>query len=318
MIEAGMQGSDFLAPGEKALIVFIFLLPIILAFIVGTVIGSLSNVVIYRLVHYRSIWSPPSHCPRCMHEIPWYYNIPIISWLWLRGRCGFCRGSISIRYLVVELINGLLYAGIMYRFLYAPMLPIEDVGTISLHFDIATIPFLFKCYVFATFLLILAVIDIDHQLLPNRLTLSGALIGIVLSPFVLPNKTEVFPLARETLFNVSPPLDGLFQSILGLLAGGGIIFLIFLIGYMIYKFAAMGIGDVKLAAMIGAFVGVLQIGPALLIGFIAGGLFGVILIVAKRAGLKSLIPFGPYLCIGALAALLYGPNMMAAYLSYLK
>ncbi len=310
-----IHGSDFLTAGDKALIVFIFIVPLIVAFVVGLVIGSLSNVVVYRLVHYRSIWSPPSHCPRCRNEIPWFDNIPIVSWLLLRGRCRFCKGPISIKYPVVELISGLLYAGIMYRFLYAPYLP-DDIGGLSLHFDIATIPFLFKTFVFATFLLILAVIDIETQLLPNRLTISGLLIALVLSPFVLPNREDVYPFARETLFHVAPWLDGLLQSVTGMLVGGGIIFIIAIIGFLIYKFGAMGIGDVKLTAMIGAFVGLTNIGPALFIGFVTGGVFSVVMMIMKMAGLRSLIPFGPYLCLGGLIAMLYGPDIIHWYLGY--
>jgi leader peptidase (prepilin peptidase)/N-methyltransferase len=281
MLAAEIQGSDFLSAGEKALIVTIFVVPLFVAFVVGLVIGSLSNVVIYRLVYYRSIWAPPSHCPRCRNEIPWFDNIPIVSWLYLRGRCRFCKGPISVKYPIVELVSGLMYAGIMYRFLYAPYMP-EPVGELNLHFDIAAIPFLFKVYVFATFLLILAVIDIDHQLLPNRLTVSGAVIGLVLSPFMLPNRSDVFPFAKGALFSVPQGVDGFLQSLLGMLVGGGVVFLIFLIGYLIYRFAAMGLGDVKLAGMIGAFVGLGNIGQAL--------------------------------CLGGFVALMWGPNLMKLWL----
>ncbi len=316
MLAAEIYGSDFLTAGDKALIVFIFVVPLVVAFVVGLVIGSLSNVVIYRLVHYRSIWSPPSHCPRCRNEIPWYQNIPIFSWIFLGGRCKFCRGPISLRYPVVELISGILYAGIMYRFLYAPYLPAEELGQLHLHFEIAAIPFLFKSYVFATFLLILAAIDIEHMLLPNRLTLSGAIIGLVLSPFVLPGRAEIFP-GRATLFHVSPALDGFLQSLLGLIAGGGVIFIFFLIGMLVYRRVVMGLGDVKLAGMIGAYVGLSQVVPFLFIGFVAGGIFGLLFIIMKVAGLRALIPFGPYLCLGGLIGFLWGPDLMHLYLSYL-
>ena len=306
-----------ISPLEKAPIVIVFLIPLIVAFIIGLVIGSLSNVVIYRLVYFRSIWSPPSHCPRCRNEISWYDNIPIISWLVLRGRCRFCKGSISLKYPTIELISGLMYAGIMYRFLYAPHLPVErleDLNRIMVNFEnVGTAIFLFKAYLFATFLLILATIDIDHQLLPNSLTVPGIVIGLALSPFMLPNYEEVFPL-RVKLFELSPILDGFLQSFLGMLTGGLVIFIIFLIGYLIYKFAAMGLGDVKLAAMIGAFVGLKMIGPALFVGFVAGGLFGIILMVLKVAGMRSLIPFGPYLCIGGMVAFLWGPDLLALWL----
>ena len=306
-----------ISPLEKAPIVIVFLIPLIVAFIIGLVIGSLSNVVIYRLGYFRSIWSPPSHCPRCRNEISWYDNIPIISWLVLRGRCRFCKGPISLKYPTIELISGLMYVGIMYRFLYAPYLPVErleDLNRIMVNFEnVGTAIFLFKAYLFTTFLLILATIDIDHQLLPNSLTVPGIVIGLALSPFMLPNYEEVFPL-RVNLFELSPALDGFLQSFLGMLTGGLVIFIIFLIGYLIYKFAAMGLGDVKLAAMIGAFVGLKMIGPALFVGFVAGGLFGIILMVLKVAGMRSLIPFGPYLCIGGMVAFLWGPNLLALWL----
>ena len=308
-----------ITPFDKAVIILVFALPLIIAFIVGLVIGSLSNVVIYRLVYFRSIWSPPSHCPRCRNEILWHDNIPIISWLLLRGRCRFCKGPIPLKYPIIELISGLLYAGIMYRFLYAPHLPVErleDLNRVMSHFEnIGTTVFLFKAYLFATFLLILATIDIEHQLLPNSLTIAGAVIGLALSPFKLPNSGDVFQIDPfGATWEIAPALDSFFQSLLGMLVGGGVIFLIFLIGYLIYKFAAMGLGDVKLAGMIGAFVGLKMIGPALFVGFVAGGVFGIVLIILKVAGLRSLIPFGPYLCLGGLVAMLWGPDLVKLWL----
>ena len=207
----------------------------------------------------------------------------------------------------------------MYRFLYAPHLPVErleDLNRVMSHFEnIGTTVFLFKAYLFATFLLILATIDIEHQLLPNSLTIAGAVIGLALSPFKLPNSGDVFQIDPfGATWEIAPALDSFFQSLLGMLVGGGVIFLIFLSGYLIYKFAAMGLGDVKLAGMIGAFVGLKMIGPALFVGFVAGGVFGIVLIILKVAGLRSLIPFGPYLCLGGLVAMLWGPDLVKLWL----
>ena len=317
LAEEIVQGSDFLSAGDKALIVAIFAVPLVVAFVVGLVIGSLSNVVIYRLVHYRSIWSPPSHCPRCRNEIPWYDNIPIVSWVFLKGRCRFCKDPIAVRYPVVELISGVMYAGILYRFLYAPYLPVDEIGHLGLHFDISVIPFLFKSYIYATFLLILAAIDIEHMLLPNRLTISGVIIGVFLGPFIVPNRADVFP-GRGFIFHVAPWLDGFLQALLGAIAGGGVFFLFFLLGYFLYRKVVMGFGDVKLAAMIGAFVGLSQIGTGLFVGLITGAVFSLFFVFMKMAGFKTLIPFGPYLCFGGLVAYLWGPNLMMLYLGYLR
>lgn len=250
-------------------------LPYVLIFILGSCIGSFLNVCIYRLPKNESIVYPRSKCPRCRNEIKWYDNIPLLSFIALRRRCRYCREKISFRYFFVELLTALLFLVLFYYY-----------GT-SIKFIVYSA--LFSALVAATF------IDFEIMEIPDSISITGVILGLALSP--------VFPVLHNTYSAWSSFLD----SILGILIGGGMIYLVGVIGEFIFKKEAMGGGDVKLLAMIGAFLGWKV---AVLTFFIApffGAIFG--LIIKIRTG-KSLIPYGPFLALGSLVALLWGANIL--------
>ncbi|MFH1676782.1 MAG: prepilin peptidase [bacterium] len=304
---------------ETILVFLIFYIPALLAFVFGSIIGSLSNVIIYRMVYYRSIWSPSSHCTSCGIEIPWYLNVPIISYLVLRGRCRFCGARFTSRYFWVELITGLLYA---FAILWIYTLPAPEGFGLSFRtvmtFQFKEMPplggfyleplatvLMLKSFIFISFLIILTMIDLEHQLLPDRITIPGIILGLLLC--------FAAPLNRPALasFGTHGWPDALLQSVLGLIVGGGILWLIAAI-----KPGGMGMGDVKLNAMIGAFIGIKALAPAMFLGFVIGGLTSVLLIIFKKAGRKTLIPFGPFLALGGLIGFFWGHHLWVWYIAH--
>jgi len=322
--------AAYLNPLEKLLVAVVFYLPIAVAFVFGTVVGSLSNVMIARMVYYKSIWSPPSHCGSCGTEIPWYLNIPIVSYLVLRGRCRFCGSRFSSRYFWVELTSGFLYAlvlvwvyslpprqGLGIPFLKILSFRLEALPTLAFPADISSLLLMIKGAIFATLLLVLSVIDLEHRLLPDRLTVSGMVLGLILS--------IAAPINRGVVWNFghvwwAGPLDAVLQAVMGLLVGGGVLYLIALVP------SGMGGGDVKLVAMIGAFVGVKAIGPSLFIGFITGGIVGagviIVGLIRRSLGIKgkgeyvpfrTYIPFGPFLAFGGIIGLMWGHHIWSWY-----
>jgi leader peptidase (prepilin peptidase)/N-methyltransferase len=324
---------EFISPQERFLIWLSFYSPAILAFIFGTVIGSLSNVMIFRMVYYKSIWSPPSHCTSCGTEIPGYLNIPLVSYLVLRGRCRFCGARFTSRYFWVELASGLLYAlVVLWIFTLPPPqgygLPLRIVLTynftenppLGFPTDISSMFLILKGWVFVTLLIVLSMIDLEHRLLPDRLTFPGAALGILLSVVAPLNRPEIASLGTHGV------VDAIAQSVLGMIAGGGILLIIAMIVP-----AGMGMGDVKLLAMIGAFVGLKALGPGLFIGFVVGGLVGgVVMIVGliqnainkdrekKYIPFKTYIPFGPFLAMGGLISVLWGHQIWSWYMGILS
>ena len=291
-----------MSPGEKILIYIIYLLPLVLAFVCGNVIGSLSNVVIYRLPRKESLWHPPSHCPGCNTRIAWYDNIPIYSWLRLRAKCRHCGMHISPRYIIVEFLSGALYVVVLYVMAYIPMNegrhPTDPLNLSGM--TLSMFPILARAYIFTSLLLILSFIDLDIRLLPNRLTFPGMVIGFALAYFAFPEGPKDW---RDHSF-----LMLYLNSIEGLLLGGGILFVIAII-----QPKGMGGGDIKLCAMMGAFLGWKAMIVALFVGFLAGAISSVLLMVFKLATMKSLIPFGPYLALGGFVAMLYGKSILWIY-----
>ena len=310
---------------DSLLVSLIFYFPVIVSFVFGTIIGSLSNVIIYRLVYYKSIWSPSSHCTSCGTEIPWYLNIPIVSYLVLRGRCRFCGAKFTMRYFWVELASGLLYAlVILWAYTFPERqggfgIPFREVftygftATPSLTFEPGPLAMLWmaKAFIFTTLLIILTVIDLEHRLLPDRLTFPGTILGLLLSVGA--------PLLRPEIgvLGTSGVLDAFLQSLFGMLIGGGVLLLIAYLALMLAP-VPMGAGDIKLVAMIGAFVGLFAIGPSLFLGFVIGGVISIVLLILGRAKMKSLIPFGPFLALGGLLGFYWGYAIWFWYLSYMK
>jgi leader peptidase (prepilin peptidase)/N-methyltransferase len=239
------------------------------AFLFGTIIGSFANVCIHRLPWRQSLVAPGSHCPFCQQPIRPWHNIPLLSYLWLNGRCAYCHVTISWRYPLVELLCGLLYA-----FLYH-------------HFGFTTESMVFTFL--ATLLLIVSFIDLSHKIVPDVITLPGMLAGLF---------------ASSALTSI-----GLVNAIIGLCLGGGLFLLIALL-----RPGGMGGGDIKLIAMIGAFLGWQAVLVTILLGALFGALVGMSLIVLKKKGRKDPVPFGPFLAGGALIAMVWGQELLHWYL----
>ena len=264
----------------------------IFIFLFGLIVGSFLNVCIYRMGREMSINKPErSFCPACKKSILWFDNIPILSFISLGGRCRFCKAKISFRYPLVELLTGLLF-----------ILLFKYFG-VTLKFFIYSL--------FTSALIVAAFIDIDFQIIPDEISIGGAIFGFLIS------------MAFPVLHNTNSHLFAAGKSLLGLLVGGGVIYILGIIGDIIFKKESMGGGDVKLLAMIGAFLGWQK---ALLTFFIAPFLGSIIsiLINSGKLNLKEpdgtvnmslkkisktlftgVIPYGPFLCMGALVSLLY-------------
>jgi len=249
---------------------------VIIIFMLGLVIGSFSNVCIYRIPKNESIVFPASHCASCQTPIKAMDNIPLLSYFLLKGKCRNCGENISIRYPIVEFLTGAVY--ILIFLIYGR----------SLQTLVYTI--------LSSALIIISFIDLDEQIIPDEISLSGIVIGFLISFFV--------------------PYISYFNSLLGILAGGGIIFLIALAGLAIFKKEAMGGGDVKLAAMIGAFIGWRYIILSLFIGFFIGAVTGILLILSKVKNKDDIIPFGPFIVLGSILTILWGKNLLSWYLGY--
>ncbi len=241
-----------------------------LAAVLGAVIGSFLNVVAYRLPRGESLAHPPSRCPSCGAPVKPYDNVPVLSWLLLRGRCRSCGERISWRYPAVEAGTALLCA------LVVVAEGADRDAWLGLAFVLLLVP--------------IALIDLDHRLIPNKLTLPGAILAVVL-----------VALTRS---------DALVEHLIAGLAAGGFL----LVAALLYP-AGMGMGDVKLAAVIGLFLG-RAAGPAMFAALIAGSVVGALIIARKgsKEGRKTAIPFGPYLAFGGLVGLFAGDAIVDWYL----
>ena len=249
---------------------------VILIFILGLIVGSFCNVCIYRIPRNESIIYPTSHCPKCHSAIKPIDNIPLLSYILLKGRCHNCGSRISIQYPIVELLSGVIY--LIIYLIYG--LSIQSLIYIIL----------------SSALLIIAFIDLNEQVIPEVISLPGMVIGLILSFFV--------------------PYISFINSALGIVIGGGIILVIRLAGSLIFKKESMGIGDIELAAMIGAFLGWRYIIISLFLGFFLGALAGIILILSKIKSREDVVPFGPFIVLGSLITLLWGDSIITWYLGF--
>jgi prepilin signal peptidase PulO-like enzyme (type II secretory pathway) len=264
---------------------------VVLAVVLGALIGSFLNVVVYRVPAGKSVVSPPSACGNCGHRIRWYDNVPVVSWLVLRGKCRDCGDRISVRYPLVEagtaVAFGLIGAG------FAPQL----LATTTTLGAISALLVLVAYLYLAAVSIALALIDLDVHRLPNTIVLPGYAVGIAL-------------LVPAALLAGEP--HRLLPAAVGLAA----MFLAYLAMALAYP-GGMGLGDVKLAGVLGLFTGWLGWGP-LAVGaigaFILGGIFSGALLLARRAGRKSGIPFGPWMLMGAWVGIALGEPIAAWYL----
>lgn len=252
----------------------------LIVLILGLMIGSFLNVCIYRLPIKRSIISPSSFCPKCEVKIKPWDNIPILSYLLLKGRCRNCGERISLRYPFVELLNGLLY-------LFAYM-----------HYGLNY--HLFFIFIFLSVMIVITFIDIDYQIIPDSITLPGILIGIFTGTFFMPD-----PFASNS------SIIGFRDSFLGFLIGGILFYLIAIISR-----GGMGGGDIKMMAMIGAFLGWKSVFLTTFIGSLFGSILGIFLMIMKGKGRKTKIPFGPFLAFGSIVTLFFGRTILDWYLNF--
>ncbi len=244
-----------------------------LAALFGLAVGSFLNVCIYRLPRGQSLVRPASRCPRCGRPLHWFDNIPILSWLALRGRCRQCRESISIRYPLIELVTALSSVAIV---------AITPPG-----------PLLASRLALAMTLVVLFMIDLEHHILPNAITLPGIVVGILFSL-------------------VAPP--GIVAATAGAVLGAGILYAIAAGYYLLRGEEGMGMGDVKMLAMIGAFLGWRGVLLTLVLSSFVGAIVGVGLIAFSRGTMRYALPFGTFLALGAFVTMFWGDAILTWYM----
>lgn len=261
----------------------------IVAFIFGACVGSFLNVVIYRLPAGLSLIHPPSRCPKCKNRLKPWQNVPIVGWLWLRGKCAYCRTSISWRYPAVELLTGLLFA--------------YTVG----HFATVSIGVWIGYGLFLAWLLALALIDLDTMLLPDPLTKSGLVAGVVFH-LVIAYTDKFNPLVGQT----TNPYHSLLFSIGGMVLGIWIVDIVRGVGSWALGVEAMGAGDPRLVAMMGAWLGWERVLLVIFLGSAIGLLFSAL----RGLGSKQPFPFGPSLAVGGMISLWWGADILGVYLRW--
>lgn len=262
---------------------------IVMVGVLGLLVGSFLNVVIYRVPLGKSIVSPPSACTTCGERIKPWDNVPVVSWLVLRGKCRTCGERISARYPLVELTTGALFAAAAFRF----VIPFDAPATTI----VATVLLLVAFLYFAAISVALAGIDLDTHRLPN---------SIVLPAYVV----------VATLLIVASVVYGDYSQLIRAAIGGAALFAAYFVMAIVYP-GGMGFGDVKLAGVIGMLLGFLGWG-ALVVGafsaFVLGGVFGIILLAARKTTRKGGIPFGPWMLAGAWLGIFIGDRIWAGYL----
>jgi len=254
----------------------LLLLKVFFAFLYGIVIGSFLNVLIHRLPQGKSIIKPGSHCPNCGAPIAFYDNIPLISYLILRGKCRNCKSSISYQYPLVEGITGALFVIFYLK------------SGLSLVFITET--------VFSALIIVLIFTDLNHQLLPDVITIPGTIGGL--------------------LFSLNGGLTTIGSSLIGAGLGAGIVLAIRELYFRLRGEEGMGLGDVKLMAMIGAFLGWERALLTLVIGSFLGSVVGIIIIAKEKGDLRFPLPFGSFLGIASIFSLFYGEELISFYRSF--
>jgi len=243
--------------------------------LLGLIIGSFLNVCIYRLPKRLSPVRPRSSCTACGHVLSWYENVPIVSYAVLRGRCRGCRAPISLMYPVVEAITGAMFLSAY--LLYGPSL-------------LLIVRLMFGCA-----MIVLFVIDLQHRILPNVITLPGIVVGFVCSVLAGP---------------------GWQYSLIGIVAGGGTLWAIAEIYYRVRHEEGLGMGDVKMLAMIGAFLGWKLVLLTLVLSSFSGTIIGLGVLLFKRESMKYALQFGTFLALGAIVAAVVGDPIMDWYFGF--
>lgn len=271
----------------------------ILALAWGACIGSFLNVCIYRIPLEQSVVTPGSHCPACKQPIRWYQNVPVFAYLFLRARCARCGVRISPRYILVEMLTALLFllAWLKFDLVAGPrplgLVPVTDLLLVPVFWLVI------MGFVLGTF------VDLDHMILPDRVTLGGIACGLVLSALV------------PSLHSQPTMLASLARGAIGAAFGFGLLWGVAMLGEFIFKKEAMGFGDVKLMGAIGAFFGWQGVCFTVLFSSLAGTLVGLTLIFTGKKEMQSRIPYGPYLAFAALLWMLWGSTWWDVYIRFI-
>lgn len=251
---------------------------IIIITLLGLAWGSFLNVIIYRLPRRMSIFRPPSSCPQCYKRIKFYDNIPILSYFILRGKCRYCKAKIPLSYPLVEFLTPWSFLLLYSKY--------------SLSF------FFFASCLFASALIVLCFIDFYHQILPDAITLPGLLLALFYSLF------------RSDL--------NLTQALIGAVVGSGFLLLVYGVYYFVRKKEGLGMGDVNLMLMVGAYLGWQMAFFTLILASLAGALVGIFFVLFKKKDLQYSLPFGTFLAPAAFFSLIWGEKIISAYLSLFK
>ena len=241
--------------------------------LVGLIVGSYLNVLIHRIPRGKSTVLPRSACPYCQGPIRALDNLPVLSFLLLRGKCRYCKAPISWRYPLVETLTAALFL----------------IGFMKFGLD----PRLLHALIFSCLMVLLAAIDMEHFLLPDRITLPGIIVGLALQFWY--------------------PMPGLLAAVIGTLVGAGILILVINYWYWWRGEEGMGIGDVNMLAMIGAFLGWQGVLTTLVLATTTGAVVGISMLLVGRLGMRSRLPFGFFLALGGILSLFFGDTLVAYY-----
>lgn len=258
------------------------LMPYALTFTFGLIVGSFLNVCIYRIPRGISIIIPSSRCPSCNTPIKPWDNIPIVSYVFLGGRCRYCKAQISFRYPLVEFLNAVLYVIVVWRF----------------GFGLHSIVY----FAFSSALVVITFVDLDFQIIPDRITLAGIPLGFLAGSFLLPD-----PFVRSSLL-------GIKASLIGLVGGFGLFYLVALVGSAVFRKEALGGGDIKMMTMVGAVMGWKSVVLTTFLGSLTGSIFGITLMVLQGKSRTTKLAFGPFLALGTIITLFFGQEIASWYL----
>jgi leader peptidase (prepilin peptidase) / N-methyltransferase len=266
---------------------------ILLAFLFGLLLGSFLNVCIHRWPREESVVQPRSRCPECRAPIAWYDNVPLLSYLLLKGKCRRCGAPISMRYPLVELLTALLYAAIVARFGLDPMA--------------------FKAALFGSMMLVLFFTDLAEFILPDEITLGGAVLGLALSVFIPVDRGPAALLLLLT--NTAAPrwVVSLADAAVSALLLGGFLWLVGEAYYRLRKIDGLGLGDVKMVAMMAAFWGISQTVVILVLSSLVGAVTGILIVIIGRKQWHYALPFGSYLAATGIVVALWGDAILSWY-----
>lgn len=270
-----------------------------LAFLWGACVGSFLNVCIHRIPRDLSVVKPRSFCPHCKTPIPWYLNIPIVAWLAVRGKCRFCSAPISPRYVLIETLTAVLFLLVWLKLDVWQGSPVLGLAPVSTWMLVPVYWLAIAGLILGTF------VDLEHLIIPDRVTLGGIAAGLLLS------------WAVPELHGADDRLAALLRAAVGAAVGWGLLWAVAVLGKAIFRKDAMGFGDVKLLGAVGAFMGWQAVLFTVMISSLTGSIAGLTMVALHRKGMRSRIPYGPYLALAAVVWILWGPALWEAYVNLL-